>query len=120
MSLYYDVFKDDVRAGRPIDFGFVTYVPERTCRMTDARWDNGQCTWGCICSACDAHLEHERGRYLNYCPRCGARVEMSFAELLRCSYDAERPRPRCPGCGRPAKIGRAKRYNKATREGEEA
>lgn len=51
------------------------YVPAKTCRMTDARWDNGQCTWGCICSACDAHLEYERGRYLNYCPRCGARVE---------------------------------------------
>ena len=33
MSLTYDVLKDDVRARRPIDFGFVTYVPERTCRM---------------------------------------------------------------------------------------
>ena len=33
MSLTYDVLKDDVRAGRPIDFGFVTYVPERTCCM---------------------------------------------------------------------------------------
>lgn len=56
----------------------------------------------------------------NACPECGARVEMSFAELMRCSHDAERPRPRCPGCGRPAKIGRAKRYNKATGEWEEA
>ena len=49
---------------------------ERTCRMTDTHWDNGQCTWGCVCSACDAHLEHEFGRYLNFCPNCGARVEV--------------------------------------------
>lgn len=45
-----------------------------TCEMTDASWDNGECTWGCICSACDAHIEHEEGRFLDYCPRCGARV----------------------------------------------
>lgn len=45
-----------------------------TCEMTDASWDNGECTWGCICSACDAHIEHEKGRFLDYCPRCGARV----------------------------------------------
>lgn len=47
---------------------------ERTCHMTDMHWDNGQCTWGCVCSACDAHLEHEKGRYLSYCPNCGAKV----------------------------------------------
>ena len=45
-----------------------------TCEMTDASWDNGECTWGCICSACDAHIEHEQGRFLDYCPSCGARV----------------------------------------------
>lgn len=47
---------------------------KRTCRMTDTHWDDGQCTWGCVCSACDAHLEHEVGRYMNYCPNCGAKV----------------------------------------------
>ena len=50
------------------------WVMERTCHMTDTQWDNGSCTWGCICSECDAHLEHERGKYLNYCPNCGAKV----------------------------------------------
>ena len=50
---------------------------ERTCQMMDGQWDNGQCTWGTVCSECDAHLEHERGRHLNYCPNCGARVEGS-------------------------------------------
>lgn len=45
-----------------------------TCEMTDASWDNGECTWGCICSACGAHIEHEKGRFLDYCPNCGARV----------------------------------------------
>ncbi|WP_278591503.1 hypothetical protein [Olsenella uli] len=45
-----------------------------TCTMRDAEWDNGECTWGCICSNCHAHLEHEHGRNLRYCPRCGARV----------------------------------------------
>lgn len=53
---------------------------ERTCHMTDRQWDNGQCTWGTVCSECDAHLEHECGRYLNYCPNCGARVEGSEDE----------------------------------------
>ena len=48
-----------------------------TCEMTDASWDNGECTWGCICSACDAHIEHEQGRFLDYCPSCGARVVSS-------------------------------------------
>ena len=52
----------------------------------------------------------------NACPECGARVEMSFAELMRCSRDMERPRPKCPGCGRQVKIGRARRYNFETGE----
>ena len=45
-----------------------------TCHMTDSRWDNGECTWGCICSACGAHIEHTRGSWLDYCPHCGARL----------------------------------------------
>lgn len=67
MSLTYDVLKDDVRAGRPIDFGFVTYVPERTCRMVDN---------GCelCCSECDGRCEYDDEP--NYCPNCGARVEV--------------------------------------------
>lgn len=46
---------------------------ERTCHMRDTRWDDGQCTWGCICSECGARHEHNRGKWLNYCPNCGAR-----------------------------------------------
>lgn len=47
---------------------------ERACQLEQASWDDGQCTWGCICSACDAHLEHETGIGYNYCPMCGAKV----------------------------------------------
>lgn len=47
---------------------------ERTCRMRDTGWDDGQCTWGCICSECGARHEHERGAWMNFCPNCGARV----------------------------------------------
>lgn len=52
----------------------VAELIDPTCEMTDASWDNGECTWGCICSACGAHIEHEKGRFLDYCPNCGARV----------------------------------------------
>ena len=45
-----------------------------TCHMTDSMWDNGECTWGCICSACGARIEHEYASDIYYCPRCGARV----------------------------------------------
>lgn len=45
-----------------------------TCELKHASWDDGQCTWGCICSACDAHFEHETGIGYNYCPNCGAKV----------------------------------------------
>ena len=44
------------------------------CQLKRASWDDGTCTWGCICSACDAHLEHETGIGYNYCPICGAKV----------------------------------------------
>ena len=45
-----------------------------TCRMTDSCWDDGERTWGCICSACGAHIRYGRARSLDYCPKCGARV----------------------------------------------
>ena len=47
---------------------------DSTCHMTDSRWDNGECTWGCICSACGARIEHEYASDIDYCPNCGARV----------------------------------------------
>ena len=47
---------------------------ERTCHMRDAHWDDGQCTWGCICSECGAKHEHKSGKWMNYCPNCGAKV----------------------------------------------
>lgn len=47
---------------------------ERTCYMRDASWDDGQCTWGCICSACGAKHEHKRSGWMNFCPNCGAKV----------------------------------------------
>lgn len=47
---------------------------ERTCRMHDASWDDGRCTWGCICSECGAKHEHERSGWMNFCPNCGAKV----------------------------------------------
>lgn len=47
---------------------------ERTCHMRDAHWDDGQCTWGCICSECGAKHERKSGKWMNYCPNCGAKV----------------------------------------------
>ena len=47
---------------------------ERTCHMRDASWDDGRCTWGCICLECGAKHEHKRGEWMNFCPNCGARV----------------------------------------------
>jgi len=44
------------------------------CQLKQASWDDGTCTWGCICTACDAHLEHETGYGYNFCPICGAKV----------------------------------------------
>ena len=37
-----------------------------TCKLERADWDDGTCTWGCICTACDAHLEHETDIGYNY------------------------------------------------------
>lgn len=78
MSLTYDVLKDDVRAGRPIDFGFVTYVPERTCRIVvnhgdhgpEPRFDGDVWTVHDACSECGWPM----GRKNAYCPHCGAKV----------------------------------------------
>ena len=41
---------------------------ERTCHMRDASWDDGQRTWGCICSECGAKHEHKRSGWMNFCP----------------------------------------------------
>lgn len=56
---------------------------DSTCRMTDSEWDNGERTWGCICSACDAHIEHTHSFSLGYCPHCGARVTERVMDLRR-------------------------------------
>ena len=80
MSLTYDVLKDDVRAGRPIDFGFVTYVPERTCQIVVSVDRNPASYGGRVhrCSSCGKALPGALFRngwtQLDYCPRCGARV----------------------------------------------
>ena len=47
---------------------------ERTCTLTNRRWDNGMCTWGVECSECGARFEHETGECWRYCPSCGAEV----------------------------------------------
>lgn len=47
---------------------------ERTCEMRKVSWDNGECTWGCACSACGYRFEHEYGLTWEYCPNCGAKI----------------------------------------------
>lgn len=47
---------------------------ENTCKMKKARWDDGQCTWGVICSACGEKHEHSFEYSFNFCPTCGAKV----------------------------------------------
>lgn len=54
--------------------GDMLFAQERTCRMSDTHWDDGECTWGCICSECGAKHQYERGEWMNYCPKCGRRV----------------------------------------------
>jgi hypothetical protein len=57
------------------DFGETRdYYPQRTCQMKKARWDDGQCTWGVICSACGEKHEHSFEYSFNFCPKCGAKV----------------------------------------------
>ncbi|HIZ18467.1 MAG TPA: hypothetical protein IAA22_05110 [Candidatus Olsenella stercoravium] len=86
MSLTYDVWKDDVRAGRPIDFGFVVYVPERTCRMVDCSTHDTCVVNRELCNVDVMSMEFgykqcsECGAYVfdcptvRYCPSCGARI----------------------------------------------
>ena len=52
------------------------WVRERTCNLSKVTsWDDdGHNTWGVICSACDAHIEHNTGYGIRYCPQCGAKV----------------------------------------------
>lgn len=75
MSLTYDVLKDDVRAGKPIDFGFVTYVPERTCRLIIEVEEDEDDYFGdvesiyYICGECG--WSNRPDAY--YCDSCGAR-----------------------------------------------
>ena len=76
MSLTYDVLKDDVRAGKPIDFGFVTYVPERTCHLIheveeedDEFFDTVELHYY-VCSECGSANRMDA----RYCDWCGARV----------------------------------------------
>lgn len=45
------------------------------CELREASWDNGQCTWGVICSACGAKHEHTHGYGWNFCPTCGKAVK---------------------------------------------
>lgn len=47
----------------------------RECKLEECRWDNGQCTWGCRCTACGDKFEHTSGITWNFCPNCGAKVE---------------------------------------------
>lgn len=44
------------------------------CHMTNTTLNRGFGTWGCICSACGEQIEYARGKFLDYCPNCGARV----------------------------------------------
>lgn len=46
----------------------------RECKLEECGWDNGQCTWGCRCTACGDKFEHTSGITWNFCPSCGAKV----------------------------------------------
>lgn len=74
MSITYDVLKDDVRAGSPIDFGFVTYVPERTCRMEYNEEWSGDELYPTECYNCSECHHMTSDGMPSYCPNCGARV----------------------------------------------
>ena len=65
--------------GEVLDAGYISYngaewTPRRT-RIRDTRWDDGQCTWGCVCEVCGARFEHEHSMDMNYCRNCGAENE---------------------------------------------
>ena len=61
----------EVLDGGSIFYSGTYWTPKRT-RIKDASWDDGQCTWGCVCEACGAHFEHEHSSGMNYCRNCGA------------------------------------------------
>lgn len=46
----------------------------RECKLEECEWGNGQCTWGCRCTACGDKFEHTSGITWNFCPNCGAKV----------------------------------------------
>lgn len=66
---------DTIHAFSSADMRKLADIIDPTCHMTDSRWDNGECTCGCICYACGAQLEYEHAQDLAYCPKCGARNE---------------------------------------------
>lgn len=39
--------------------------------MVETSWDDGQCTWGCQCSACHARFAYQRATTWHFCPSCG-------------------------------------------------
>ena len=41
------------------------------------------------------------------CPECGSRIEFPVGELIWCSHDESRPRPKCGKCGYVTHIGKA-------------
>ena len=46
----------------------------RECKLEECEWGNGQCTWGCRCTACGDKFEHTSGITWNFFPNCGAKV----------------------------------------------
>lgn len=53
------------------------------------------------------------------CPVCGRDTSISFAELMRCARNDDRPRPVCE-CGHVSEIGHMRRFNEDTMEWEDA
>lgn len=43
------------------------------------------------------------------CQDCGAKVEHPVGEIIWCANDENRPRPKCPNCGREIYISKAKK-----------
>lgn len=66
--------EEKIRNGLRHLAAFIDPEPELTCEFKKVSWDDGQCTWGCKCSACGHRFEHETGITWNFCPHCGAKV----------------------------------------------
>jgi hypothetical protein len=77
-ELYAEV--EPLIVGELTDHGYVwfngTEWTPRKCRIEDAHWDDGHCTWGAKCSACGARFEHETASSMNFCKCCGASNEL--------------------------------------------